>query len=138
MENVTSVLHRSFSSQMPVAVSADGPYIYDRDGRRYLDASGGAAVSCLGHGHPAITKAIVDQAQKLAFAHTSFFTNEPMEDLAAFLVERAPSGIARAGIVCDGSEAVESALKLARQYWTERGEPSRTWIVSRHLSYHGI
>src|SRR5436853_154886 len=81
--------------------------------------SGGAAVSCLGHGHPRVTNAIIAQARKLAFAHSSFFTNEPAEHLAQFIVERAPAGIERAGIVCDGSEAVEAAIKLARQYWTE-------------------
>src|SRR2546425_8601045 len=98
------VLHRSFVSGMPVAVRGDGPYIYDSTGRKYLDASGGAAVSCLGHSHPRVTEAIIDQARRLAFAHTSFFTSEPMELLADFLVTRAPKGIARAGIVCDGSE----------------------------------
>lgn len=132
------VLHRSFGSGMPVAVRGDGPYIYDSNGRRYLDASGGAAVSCLGHNHPRVTEAIVEQAKQMAFAHTAFFTNEPMERLADFLVSRAPKGIGRAGMVCGGSEAVEAAIKLARQYWLERGEPSRATIISRRLSYHGI
>jgi adenosylmethionine-8-amino-7-oxononanoate aminotransferase len=85
-----------------------------------------------------VTQAIIEQVQKLAFAHTSFFTNEPLEQLADFLVERAPRGIQKAGIVCDGSEAVETALKLARQYWTESGELSRSIVISRRLSYHGI
>jgi adenosylmethionine-8-amino-7-oxononanoate aminotransferase len=132
------VLHRSLDSDIPVAVGGNGPYIFDADGRKYLDASGGAAVSCLGHGHPRVTEAIVEQARKLAFAHTSFFTNEPLERLADFLVERAPPGIARAGILCDGSEAVEAAIKIARQYWMECGETSRSVIISRRLSYHGI
>jgi adenosylmethionine-8-amino-7-oxononanoate aminotransferase len=123
---------------MPVAVAGNGPYIVDRDGRKYLDASGGAAVSCLGHGHPRVMHAIIEQVQKLAFAHTSFFTNEPLEDLADFLVQRAPRDIQKAAIVCDGSEAVETALKLARQYWTETGESSRSVVISRRLSYHGI
>src|ERR1043165_7242565 len=95
------VLHRSLTSAMPVAVGGIGPYIVDSSGRKYLDASGGAAVSCLGHGHPRVTEAIVRQAGRLAFAHTSFFTNEPLEQLAHWLVERAPAGIARAAIVCD-------------------------------------
>src|SRR5215470_11071387 len=107
------VLHRNVMADLPIAVGGNGPYIFDADGRKYLDASGGAAVSCLGHGHPRVTQAIIEQAQKLAFAHTSFFTNEPLERLAQFLVERAPRGIDKAGIVCDGSEAVEAALKLA-------------------------
>jgi adenosylmethionine-8-amino-7-oxononanoate aminotransferase len=132
------VLQRNFSADMPVAVGGNGPYIFDAAGRKYLDASGGAAVSCLGHGHPRIVQAIVEQAQKLAFAHTSFFTNEPLERLADFLVQRAPEGIQKTTVVCDGSEAVEAAIKLARQYWTELGESSRSVIMSRRLSYHGI
>src|SRR6185295_10816693 len=104
------VLHRSFTFDLPIAVRGNGPYIYDSTGRKYLDASGGAAVSCLGHNHPKITEAIINQARQLEFAHTSFFTNEPMERLADFLVTRAPKDIARAGIVCDGSEAVEAAI----------------------------
>src|SRR5207302_10383755 len=95
------VLHRAFLADIPVAVGGNGPYIFDRDGRKYVDASGGAAVSCLGHGHPKVTEAIIDQARRLAFAHTSFFTNEPLEQLAEFLVQHAPNGIQKAGIVCD-------------------------------------
>ena len=132
------VLHRSFSSDLPLATGGNGPYIVDGSGRKYLDASGGAAVSCIGHGHPAVSRAIAEQAQKLAFAHTSFFTNEPLERLAEFLVRKAGGGIERAGIVCDGSEAVEAAIKLARQYWTETGQSDRSVIISRRLSYHGI
>src|SRR5215471_11425660 len=125
------VLQRNFSADMPVAAGGIGPYIFDAQGRKYLDASGGAAVSCLGHGHPRVTQAIIEQAQKLAFAHTSFFSNAPLERLAEFLVKHAPAGIQKAGIVCDGSEAVEAALKLARQYWLERGEGTRTVVISR-------
>jgi adenosylmethionine-8-amino-7-oxononanoate aminotransferase len=136
---VTShVLHRSFQWDFPVAAGGDGPYIFDSNGRRYLDASGGAAVSCIGHAHPHVIRAIAEQAQKLEFAHTSFFTNEPMERLAELLVRKAGGAIDRAGIVCDGSEAVEAAIKLARQYWTEAGQTSRSVSVSRRLSYHGI
>jgi adenosylmethionine-8-amino-7-oxononanoate aminotransferase len=132
------VLHRNLTADPPIATGGNGPYIFDAQGRKYFDASGGAAVSCLGHGHPRVTRAIVEQAQKLAFAHTSFFSNEPLESLAEFLVARAPQGIRKAGIVCDGSEAVEAALKLARQYWLECGESSRSVVISRRLSYHGI
>jgi adenosylmethionine-8-amino-7-oxononanoate aminotransferase len=132
------VLHRSFSSDLPIATGGNGPYIVDGSGRKYLDASGGAAVSCIGHGHPAVTRAIAEQAEKLAFAHTSFFTNEPMEKLAGLLVRKAGGGIERAGIVCDGSEAIEAAIKLARQYWVETGQSDRSVIISRRLSYHGI
>src|SRR4051812_37233117 len=102
---VSRVFHRVLSSSMPVAVRGEGPYIYDSEGRRYLDASGGAAVSCLGHSHPVVTRAIVEQAQALAFAHTSFFTSTPMEELAGFLVDHAPAAMGRAAILCDGSEA---------------------------------
>ncbi len=131
------VLHRTLAAELPVAVRGDGPYIIDADGRRYLDASGGAAVSCLGHSHPKVIAAIAEQAGTLAFAHTGFFTTEPFERLAEHLVTRAPEGIARAGLLCGGSEAVEAAIKLARQYWIERGEPSRSIVISRELSYHG-
>src|SRR5438034_9005738 len=93
------VIHRNLAAGMPGAAGGKGPYIFDGDGRRYLDASGGAAVSCLGHGHPKVSKAIVEQAAKLAFAHTAFFTNEALECLAEFLVQRAPQGIDKAGIV---------------------------------------
>ena len=132
------VLHRSFQWDFPVAAGGDGPYISDSNGRRYLDASGGAAVSCIGHAHPHVVRAIAEQAQKLEFAHTSFFTNEPMERLAELLVRKSGGAIDRAGIVCDGSEAVEAAIKLARQYWTEAGQTSRSVVISRRLSYHGI
>ena len=132
------VIHRSFQWDFPVAVSGDGAYIVDSNGRRYLDASGGAAVSCIGHAHPQVIRAIAEQARKLEFAHTSFFTNEPLEKLAEFLIRKAGGGVERAGIVCDGSEAIEAAIKLARQYWTESGQGSRSVIISRRLSYHGI
>lgn len=134
---MSRVLHRKLSSVLPTAVRGSGPYLYDDQGRRYLDASGGAAVSCLGHSHPKVIAAIEEQVRTLPFAHTSFFTNAPMERLADFLVARAPAGIARAGFVSGGSEAVEAAIKLTRQYWIEKGEPSRTFIISRQLSYHG-
>ncbi len=134
---MSHVLHRHVAAPPPIATHGSGPYLFDQAGRRYLDASGGAAVSCLGHSHARVIEAIATQARTLAFAHTSFFTNEPLERLADFLVARAPSGIAKVGVVCDGSEAVEAAIKLVRQYWIEKRQPSRTWIVSRRLSYHG-
>lgn len=134
---MSRVLHRTLSWNPPVAVRGEGPYLYDARGRRYLDASGGAAVSCLGHSHPKVIQAIVEQAQSLAFAHTAFFTTAPADRLAEFLVARAPAGIARAGIVCGGSEANEAAIKLARQYWVESGQPSRSIVISRKQSYHG-
>ena len=120
-----------------MAVSGDGAYLIDGSGKRYLDASGGAAVSCLGHSDHDVTAAIKAQLDRLAFAHTSFFTNSPMEMLATELVGRAPKGIGYAYFVSGGSEAVESALKLARQYFLELGEPQRDRVIARRQSYHG-
>ena len=134
---MSRVLHRRLDANLPVASHGEGPYLFDQAGRRYLDASGGPAVSCLGHNHPKVIEAVVKQIQTLPFASTTFFTNTPLERLADFLIARAPAGIAKAAIVCGGSEAVEAALKLARQYWMEKGEPSRAVIISRRLSYHG-
>ncbi len=121
----------------PVAVRGEGAYVIDREGKRYLDASGGAAVSCLGHSDAAVVGAIQDQLARLPFAHTSFFTNEPMEALADVLVSRAPTPLERVYFVSGGSEAVEAALKLARQYFVERGEPQRRHVIGRRQSYHG-
>jgi adenosylmethionine-8-amino-7-oxononanoate aminotransferase len=121
----------------PVAVSGTGCYITDREGKRYLDGSGGAAVSCLGHGHPAIVAAVKTQVEQLAFAHTGFFSSEPAEALASLLATHAPAGLAHVYFVSGGSEAVEAALKLARQYFIEKGEPSRHRLISRRQSYHG-
>ena len=133
----TRILHRQPKDTLPVAALGDGPYIIDQDGKRYIDASGGAAVSCLGHSNTKVRQAIKDQVDKIAFAHTSFFTSDPAEDLADFLVEQAPAGLAYAYFVSGGSEAVESALKLARQYFMERGESSRKYFIARKQSYHG-
>lgn len=121
----------------PLAVGGEGCFLFDAAGRRYLDASGGAAVSCLGHGHRAVIEAIQRQAAMLAYAHTSFFSNEPMEALADFLVERAPGSLSKVYFVSGGSEAVEASLKLARQYFVERGEPQRARFIARRQSYHG-
>jgi len=133
----TRILHRQPKETLPVAAIGDGPYIIDQDGKRYIDASGGAAVSCLGHSNTKVRQAIKDQVDKIAFAHTSFFTSDPAEDLADFLVEQAPEGLDYAYFVSGGSEAVESALKLARQYFMERGESSRKYFIARKQSYHG-
>jgi adenosylmethionine-8-amino-7-oxononanoate aminotransferase len=131
------VLHRDPRISYPVAVRGEGVYLFDRDGKRYLDASGGAAVSCLGHSDAAVVKAIQDQLAKLPFAHTSFFSNEPMEALADTLIRRAPPGFEKVYFVTGGSEAVEAALKLARQYFVEKGEPQRRHLIARRQSYHG-
>jgi adenosylmethionine-8-amino-7-oxononanoate aminotransferase len=137
--HASALLHRDLRRTPPVVVRGEGAWLVDAEGRRYLDASGGAAVSCLGHGHPRVVAAIRDQLGKVEYAHTSFFTNEPAEALAARLVAAAPPGFGAglATFVGSGSEAVEAALKLARQYHAERGEPARTRFISRRMSYHG-
>ena len=134
---MTHVFHRDPRKIMPTAVRGDGVYIIDATGKRYLDASGGAAVSCLGHSHPRIVDAIIRQAKALEYAHTSFFTTEAAEALADHLVEQAPEGLTHVYFVSGGSEAVEAALKLARQYFLEIGQPSRHRFIARRQSYHG-
>ena len=131
------IFPRHSKARYPVACAGEGAYLIDQDGRRYLDASGGAAVSCLGHGHPAVTGAIKRQVERLAFAHSAFFTTETSEALAEHLITRAPEGLARVYFVSGGSEANETALKLARQYHLERGEPQRHRFIARQQSYHG-
>lgn len=134
---MSRVFHRSPAHDYPCAVRAEGAYVYDREGKRYLDASGGAAVSCLGHSDRAVVAAIQRQLERLPFAHTSFFTNEPMEALADALVGRAPASFDKVYFVSGGSEAIEAALKLARQYFVEKGEPGRAHVIARRQSYHG-
>ena len=121
----------------PVAVGGAGCYLIDAAGKRYLDGSGGAAVSCLGHGDAEVTAAIKAQLDRLAFAHTGFFTSEPAEALANLLIEHAPAGLDRVYFVSGGSEACEAAIKLARQYWVEKGESGRRHLIARKQSYHG-
>jgi len=121
----------------PKAVRGEGCYLYDETGKAYLDGSGGAAVSCLGHGDPDIIKAVKAQVDALAFAHTGFLTSEPAEQLADLLVEHAPEGIDRVYLVSGGSEATEAAIKLARQYFLEIGQPERRNLIARKQSYHG-
>ncbi len=128
---MTHVLHRHTHVDPPVAVGGEGVYIVDADGRRYLDASGGAAVSCLGHGHPKVIQAIKQQIDRIAYAHTAFFTTEPLESLADWLVARAPGRLDRVYFTCGGSEAVEAAIKLARQYFIEIGQPQRRHLIAR-------
>ena len=134
---MTHILHRNLRAELPVAVSGRGVFIRDSDGKEYLDASGGAAVSCLGHGNPDVLEAMRRQMEALEYAHTTFFTTEAAETLADDLVAHAPDGISHVYFVGSGSEAMETALKLARQYFLERGEPHRTRFVARRQSYHG-
>jgi len=121
---------------MPVADHGEGPYIIDTTGKKYFD-SGDAAVSCLGHSNAVVADAIKRQIDKISFSHSGFFTNQPMEDLADYLTSRAPGNLDYAYFVSGGSEAVESALKIARQYFLEKGEKDRTRFISRKQSYHG-
>jgi adenosylmethionine-8-amino-7-oxononanoate aminotransferase len=134
---MTHVIHRSLRATPPVAVAAEGVHIVDASGKRYLDACGGAAVSCLGHAHPEVLAAMHGQIDKLAYAHTAFFTSEASEALANQLARTAPSGLDQVYFVSGGSEAIESALKLARQHFVEIGQPERTTFVARRQSYHG-
>jgi adenosylmethionine-8-amino-7-oxononanoate aminotransferase len=134
---MSKIIHRSLRGTLPVAVSGKGLTLTDRDGKEYIDASGGAAVSCLGHGHPDVIAAMHAQIDRLAYAHTGFFTTEVAEELAQTLVADAPAGIGYVYMVSGGSEAVEAALKLARQYFVEIGEPQRSKFIARRQSYHG-
>jgi adenosylmethionine-8-amino-7-oxononanoate aminotransferase len=134
---MSHVFHRHLRQTYPVAARGDGVEIIDRDGRRYIDASGGAAVSCLGHSHPKVIAAIKRQINQLAYAHTGFFTSEPAEALADKLIETGPAGMDRVYFVSGGSEAVEAALKMARQYFLEIGEPERRHFIARRQCYHG-
>ena len=131
------VLHRSLRETPPKAVGGEGIWLIAEDGRRILDASGGAAVSCLGHQHPRVLDAISRQAATLAYAHTGFFSSEPAEALADRLVGDEPGGLAYAYFVSGGSEAIEASIKLARQYFLETGQPQRQHFIARRQSYHG-
>ncbi|QGW83422.1 aspartate aminotransferase family protein [Variovorax paradoxus] len=134
---MTHVFHRHLRQSPPIAAGSNGMFIRDAEGREYLDASGGAAVSSLGHAHPEVLAAMHAQLDKLAYAHTSFFTSEVAEQLADELISSAPEGMSHAYLVSGGSEAVEAALKMARQYFVEIGQPQRTHFIARRQSYHG-
>ncbi|EXJ84745.1 hypothetical protein A1O3_05417 [Capronia epimyces CBS 606.96] len=133
----SKIFHRSLTASYPSAIGGQGCYVVTGDGRQILDGSSGAAVSCLGHGNPEVTDAIVAQAQAMSFAHTSFFTSDPAEELAKVMMEKSDGAFCRMMLLCSGSEAVESALKLARQYHVYRGQPQRIKIIGRMHSYHG-
>ncbi|ATX66732.1 aspartate aminotransferase family protein [Roseinatronobacter bogoriensis] len=134
---MTHLLHRSIHTPPRHAVSAQGLHFTDSEGRQYIDASGGAAVSCLGHAHPDVIAALHAQLDRLAYAHTGFFTTDVAEELADTLIADAPAGLSHVYLVSGGSEAVEAALKMARQYFTETGQPQRRHIIARRQSYHG-
>lgn len=135
---MSHVLGRNLREAFPLAVYGRGLELRDSSGRTFIDASGGAAVSCVGHGHPKVLEAMHRQLDLLAYAHTSFFSSEPAEALADQLITHAPGGLSRVYYTCGGSEAVEAALKLARQYFVEIGQPERRHFIARRLSYHGV
>jgi adenosylmethionine-8-amino-7-oxononanoate aminotransferase len=134
---MTRILHRQIGSRLPVVVGGRGIELQDAAGRTYIDASGGAAVSCLGHGHPDVIAALHAQLDQIAYAHTSFFTSDAAEHLADRLIADAPGNVDHVYLISGGSEAIEAALKMARQYFVEKGEPQRRHIIARRQSYHG-
>ncbi len=136
-QGTTHILHRQLRSGLPLAVGGEGAWLIGADRKRYLDGSGGAAVSCLGHAHPDVLAAMHAQIDRLAYAHTSFFSTEVAEQLADQLIATAPEGMSHAYFVSGGSEAVEAALKMARQYFVEIGQPQRQHFIARRQSYHG-
>jgi len=134
---VTHVFHRNLNAALPRIAGGTGIYLTDTAGRRYIDGCGGAAVSCLGHGHPAVTEALVAQARAQAYVHTSFFTSDPAETLADRIASMCPDPLNHVYFLDSGSEATETALKMARQYFLEIGQPQRARVISRKQSYHG-
>ncbi len=134
---MSRVFYRNPLQDYPMVVRGEGMYLYDADGKQYLDGSGGAAISCLGHGHRVVIDAIKAQAEQMAFAHTMFFTNQPQEQLAAQLARRFGEDGARVYFLSGGSEANETAIKLARQYWLSQGHENKHLVISRRQSYHG-
>ncbi|MFC4168514.1 aspartate aminotransferase family protein [Teichococcus aestuarii] len=134
---MSRILHRSLRKDPLLAVSGRGLMVQGAEGPPVIDASGGAAVACIGHGDERVVRAITEQARQIAYAHTVFFTCEAAEQLADLLVGEAPGGLTHAYFVSSGSEAMEAALKLARQYFLETGEPQRTRFIARRQSYHG-
>jgi adenosylmethionine-8-amino-7-oxononanoate aminotransferase len=134
---MTHLMHRNLTADPPLAVGGRGIRIVDASGREYIDASGGAAVSCLGHGHPEVLAAMHRQIDALAYAHTSFFSSAVAEELGDHLIEHAPPGMSHVYLVSGGSEAIEAALKMARQYFVEIGQPQRRHFIARRQSYHG-
>lgn len=128
---------RHTKSDLPIAVAGDGPWLIDSNGERYLDGCGGAAVSCLGYSSKPVIDAVKAQIDKMAFAHSGFFTSDSAEELGKKLAQLAPSGIDRVYLVSGGSEAVEASIKLARQYFLEKDEPQRSQFIARRQSYHG-
>ena len=134
---MTHVFPRVFNRSLPTAVSAEGAWIVDADGKRYLDGSGGAIVSNVGHGDQALIDAAVAQLHKTQYVHGTMFTTEAVEAYADELAPRLPMDDARVYPVSGGSEAIETAIKMARAYHLARDDDARTTIIARRSSYHG-
>lgn len=133
----SAVLYRALDRAFPVAVRGEGCWLWDDEGRRYLDACGGAYVASLGHGVAELADAVAEQVRKVAYVNGTAFTNEPVEALAAELRALMPKELGFAYFLSSGSEAVEAALKLARQHWVEAGRPGKHKIIARTPGYHG-
>ncbi|ROT36780.1 PLP-dependent transferase [Sodiomyces alkalinus F11] len=133
----SSVFHRSLHKPYPTAVGGEGVYLFTADGRKILDGSCGAAVSGIGHGNKEVIEAVCEQMRRLAYIQTSFFTTDPAEALASAILENSDGAFSKVMFLSSGSEAVESALKMARQYHVYNGQPERVHVVGRHHSYHG-
>src|SRR6476660_6398264 len=131
------VLYRKLTRDYPRIVRGDGCYLYDERGRRYLDGCGGAYVVNVGHGVSEIADALACQARTLAYVSGSTFTHDAVEEFAAEIARRSPGDLDLVYPLASGSEAVEAALKLARQYWVETGEPARRKIIALSPAYHG-
>ncbi|MDE2574983.1 MAG: aspartate aminotransferase family protein [Rhodospirillales bacterium] len=134
---MSRLLHRTLSAEPIMATGGQGVYLHTADGRRVIDGSGGAAVACLGHGNARVNAAIADQLARVAYVHTAIFTNAAAEELAEWLLDGEPGGLTHAYFISSGSEGMEAALKLARQYFLEIGQPQRTRFIARRQSYHG-
>ena len=134
---MSRILQRNLGSVPDTAVRGDGIRLHLASGQVVIDGSGGAAVACIGHGNARVAAAMAAQAGRMAYAHTGFFTSEPAEALADILLEHEPGGLTHAFFVSSGSEAMEAAIKLARQYCIEIGEPGRVHFIGRRQSYHG-
>jgi adenosylmethionine-8-amino-7-oxononanoate aminotransferase len=134
---MSHLVHRSLRADPPLAVRGEGIWLHEANGHRVMDGSGGAAVACLGHGHPHVLGAMRAQMERLTYAHTALYSCESAERLADMLVGHAPGGLTHAYFVSSGSEGMEAALKMARQFHVERGEPQRRHVIARRQSYHG-
>lgn len=135
-EYVSVILHRTPLAP-PIATSGKGIEIILKDGRTMVDAIGGAAVTVIGNGHPLVVKAVQEQVEKISYVYNVQLSNEPAEELAHWLVETSKGAFAAAGIMAGGTEAMEGAIKLARQFYFETGQPQRVNFIARKQSFHG-